>query len=394
MHITIKRQAQSSAASERMLAKIDELASAIAARAAEIEAARRIPPDLVETLRSIGVFRMFVPRSHGGLELDLPQGVQIITALSRIDSSVGWNAMAGSSSALFAAMLPLHVYNDVYRNGPNVIFAGSGQPSGTAEMIDGEWHVSGRWPFASGCQSAGWMLGLCILKEDGRPLPGAAEGMPLVKAAVMPASTWTIEDTWHTAGLRGTGSHHIILDDVIVPNDHFIDFIGGAPCVPGALYQALQQIVVVIHGAVEVGIAEGAVQDIVALADTGRQQQRASVPMQQSELFRFELGRIEAELRAAKAMYAAQVASHWQHAIDRTLRTNALLIQTLQTVVWIATTCTRIAESCYALGGGKALHNSSPLQRRMRDMRTASQHMLPQPRHYASAGELLLGHPV
>ena len=62
---------------ERLLADIRELAPVITARAAEIEAGRRIPPDLVEALRSIGVFRMFVPRSHGGLELDLP------TALGR-----------------------------------------------------------------------------------------------------------------------------------------------------------------------------------------------------------------------------------------------------------------------------------------------------------------------
>jgi indole-3-acetate monooxygenase len=117
---------------KRLLADIRELAPDIAARAAEIEARRRIPPDLVETLRSIGVFRLFVPQSHGGLELDLPSALEIVRALSRIDGSVGWTVAIGSGSDIFAALLPRQTYEQVYRNGPDVILAGSAQPVGTA----------------------------------------------------------------------------------------------------------------------------------------------------------------------------------------------------------------------------------------------------------------------
>src|SRR5438128_11984429 len=74
----------------RLLNDIRELAPAIAARAAEIEAERRIPEDVINLLKMIGVFRLFVPRSHGGLELDLPSSLAIIAALARIDGSVGW----------------------------------------------------------------------------------------------------------------------------------------------------------------------------------------------------------------------------------------------------------------------------------------------------------------
>src|SRR6201987_6169295 len=94
------------ARSQRLLANIRELAPGITSRAAEIEAGRRMPLDLVEALRSIGVFRMFVPQSHGGLELDLPAALEIIGALSRIDGSVGWTAMIGGGCAMFASLLP------------------------------------------------------------------------------------------------------------------------------------------------------------------------------------------------------------------------------------------------------------------------------------------------
>ena len=74
---------------ENLLAGIRKLASEITARAAEIEAARRIPSDLVDRLRSIGMFRIFVPRSHDGLELTLPEGLEVITALARLGGSLG-----------------------------------------------------------------------------------------------------------------------------------------------------------------------------------------------------------------------------------------------------------------------------------------------------------------
>jgi indole-3-acetate monooxygenase len=136
----------------RLLLDIQDLAPDIAARAAEIEAARDMPNDLVEALRSIGIFRMFVPQSHGGLELDLPDGFKVLRALARIEASVGWTATISSVTQIFAPLMQRDIYDEVYRNGPDVIMAGSNQPGGTAEAAQGGWRVSGRWPLASGCR--------------------------------------------------------------------------------------------------------------------------------------------------------------------------------------------------------------------------------------------------
>jgi hypothetical protein len=125
-------------AAKRLLADIRELARNITSRIAEIEAGRRILLDLVDALRSIGVFRMFAPQSHGGLELDLPTALEIIAALGRIDGSVGWTAMIGSGGDIFASLLPRETYEQVY---PDVIIGGSAQPAGTAEAVAGGWQV-------------------------------------------------------------------------------------------------------------------------------------------------------------------------------------------------------------------------------------------------------------
>ena len=146
---------------KRLLADIRKLAPQIRSRAEDIEATRRIPPSLVKTLRSIGVFRMVMPRSHGGFELDLPTVLEILTVLSKIDGSVGWTMAIASAGDLFVPLLPRDMYDEVYRTGPDVVLAGSSQPVGTAEATADGWRVTGRWPFASGYQHADWMLGMC-----------------------------------------------------------------------------------------------------------------------------------------------------------------------------------------------------------------------------------------
>jgi alkylation response protein AidB-like acyl-CoA dehydrogenase len=376
----------------RLLDDIRVLAPDIICRSAEIEAGRRIPLDIVASLKSIGIFRMFVPRSHGGLELDLPAGLEIIRALGRIDGSVGWTAMIGSGASTFASLLPRETYDRVYRHSPDVIIAGSAQPAGTAEKTAGGWRVNGRWPFASGCQHADWILGLAIMTESGMPLPGPAGqvGPPLIRGFLLPAHEWQIEDTWHVVGLKGTGSHHVALSDTFVPAENFFDLASGVPCLPGPLYRGVSQFIPLLHGTIAVSIAEGALEDIVNLAKTGRQQLRATKPMQDSEIFQGELGHIFADLRAAQAFLQVQVASHWRRAVAGTLKDETLLAQGTQTAIWLATTCVRVADACFALGAGSALYENSPLQRRMLDLHVAAQHGAVQRRHYVGGGKLLL----
>ncbi len=280
-----------------------------------------MPPDLVETLKSLGVFRMFVPRSHSGLELDIPAGLEVVRALSRIDGSVGWIAMIGSGTALLPSLLPRDVYEEVYRNGPDTILASSVLPSGTAEAVAGGWKVKGRWAFVSGCQHADWISGLCVMTENGKPLPGSAtqDGPPLVRACIRPASEWEIEDTWYVGGLKGTGSNHVSLSERVVPAAYFLDRMGTS-CLPGPLYQAIMQFIPFFHCAFAVGVAEGALDALVALARTGRQQLWAATPLRDSETFQGAVGRVAVELDVARAFFQAQIASQWRRALAGTLK--------------------------------------------------------------------------
>jgi alkylation response protein AidB-like acyl-CoA dehydrogenase len=145
----------------------------------------------------------------------------------------------------------------------------------------------------------------------------------------------------------------------------------------------------VTHSAFAVGAAQGAVHELVELANTGRRQHRAASAMRDSEMFQGELGRVEADLRAAEALLDVQAASHWRDALAGAIKEGAPM-QSTQTAVWISSTCVRVADACFALAGGSALYNTSPLQRRLRDIHAGAQHAGVQQRQYAAVGKLRL----
>ncbi|MGY3618313.1 acyl-CoA dehydrogenase family protein [Bradyrhizobium sp. USDA 10063] len=384
-------QSTNNEAADRILSELDRLAPIIAARAAEAEEARRIPTDMIQMLKSVGVFRMTAPQIHGGLEFDLPTVARILRKLFKIDGSTGWVVTITNATALLLPLLPRETYEETYRNGPDRLCAGGGQPTGTAVAEAGGLRVNGRWPFASGCEDADWIAAICVLTEDGKPVPGPTPEIPATRVVCLPAGNWQIEDTWHAPGLRATGSHHIVLKDVFVPSENVFDMASPRPCLPGPLYSAPpMQIATLLHGPIALGMAEGALDDIVAIAQSGRKQQRAAVSMRDSEIFHYELGRAQAEFRAAQVLCDAQIASHWRHALAGTLSGDALLAEATQSMIWVTEACLRVIQSCFALAGGAAVSNSSPLQRRLRDMQTAAQHAGVHARHYAQAGKLLL----
>lgn len=169
-----------------------------------------------------------------------------------------------------------------------------------------------------------------------------------------------------------------------------MDMTSTRPCEAGPLYSAPSHFVALAHGPVTLGLAEGAIDDIVTMARNGRKQSRAAVAMRDSEIFQYELSRVQAEFRAAQALFEDQAAHHWQHAVAGTLNSEALLADGIQAAIWITEACVRVVQQCFALAGGAAVYESYPLQRRLRDIEVAAQHAAVQRRHYTKAGKLLL----
>ena len=379
---------------DEVLEKVRALAPEIRERTSEAEAQRRLPPDLVEKLKACGVFRIYAPRSHGGLELDFPEGLRVIQAVASIDGAAGWTVMIGSASAPILSRMPRQTFDAIFAaHGPDMIQAGlAGAPRGRAEKVKGGYRVSGEWPFSSGCQHADFIIGACVVTQNGEPLPGPVEGgPPLVRIVGLPAGDWTIQDTWSVAGLKGTGSHTTALKDVFVPESQTLE-LAGPSCLPGPLYAGLGPWIPLMHGAFAVGMARGMIDDLVATAQTGRRQLFARAAMQESPIYQYELGALDAEAAAAEALLYAKAGLQWGRA-QRGELGPASQPDSMQAGIWVTQAALRVCDAGFTLAGASALYEASPIQRRMRDMNAGAQHAVVQKQNYQGLGGALLAPP-
>ncbi len=381
----------------KVLHAVRDLAPSIAARSAEIEEARRLPADLLEQLKAAGCFRMFLPRSHGGHEVDLRTGMDVLETLARADGATGWTVMIGSESPHLFALLPRERFDAVYSAGPDVIIGGGFNAQGEAHATEGGYRVTGRWSFASGCEHASWLFGNCVILDGGRPRMGPASEMreiPEVRGMLFPASEVRILDTWSVLGLRGTGSHDIVTEGAFCPAAHSFDIFQGQSSVaaPGFVAPVLH---FVLHmGAVAVGIAQGALDDVVTLASSGKKRLYARAQLADSPVFQVHLGRAETSVRAARALLRDTGDELWAACVNNPGAALAMAPRISGTLAWVTEVAARAVDACYQAGGGGVARNTSSVQRRFRDIHTLSQHAAAAEGWLGQAGAALLGQPT
>src|SRR6516162_826647 len=198
------------------------LAEQIRAASDEIERGRRIPPSTAQAMKDAGVFGMAMPRVWGGPELDPLTQFRVIEALAMADGSVGWCAMIGCDGGYVTAFLDQDVACTMY---PDVLVAtgAAATTTGQAVRVPGGYRVSGRFPFVSGCQHCEWVWLGCTVVENGDPCVDS-NGVPETRQCLLRLSQCEILDTWHTTGLRGTGSNDIVVCDEFVEEEHSFSF--------------------------------------------------------------------------------------------------------------------------------------------------------------------------
>jgi hypothetical protein len=202
--------------------------------AEEIEQSRRLPLALVENMARVGLFRLRVPRAIGGEETDPMTLVRVVEEISRADGAARWSVALSGEYGIFGGLLPEASAREIYGSDPDVRTAGTLRASGTARVIEGGYRVTGRWQLGSGCQHSKWLVGGCQIMDGNEPRL-RPNGSPVTRILFVPADECEIIDTWHSIGLRGTGSHDYAVADVFVPADHSFSF-REPPVDPGPLY--------------------------------------------------------------------------------------------------------------------------------------------------------------
>lgn len=361
-------------------------------RADEMENARRLPADLAASLAELGVFRLVTPESVGGLEASPRQIFETVEALAKGTASAGWCSMIASTTALNAAYMPLADAKEIY--GPaETITGGVFAPMGRATVEGDGYRVTGQWQWGSGSANCHWLCGGCMIFE-GSEMRRLDNGAPDNRMMIFPASEAELIDTWHVAGLKGTGSGDIAVQDIFVPAARSVSLMTDTPREDGPLYQfPAFGLLALGVASVAIGNAAGAIESFKALA-LKKANQGSSKTLSERAVIQSEFSKVLAAHKSSRAYLLDEIDRIW----DDMLEGGELTLEARVDLRLACTNATRVsAEVCrtlYDYGGGAALFLNNDLQRRLRDAHAMTQHIVTAPASYELLGRSLFDHPV
>ena len=356
--------------------QIAEMAGAVGQ---QTDAERRLPADVVGALRDAGLLRAGAPAEVDGPELDPGTALRCAEEVARGDTSAGWCVSIATTSSLLIAYLPPTSREEFFGGGRGVA-AGVWAPQGAARRTPGGVVVSGRWAFCSGINHADVLFAGCVL--DDRPA-----------IVALPTDQLQVLDTWHTLGLRGTGSHDAVADEVFVPDDRVLSIFDG-PVIDRPLYRFPPfGFFAACITAAAMGNARSAIEDFVELAGAKKGVASART-LAERPAVQAAVATAEAELESARALYYQAIETAWQASQDGPpvpveARTRVRLAATHG-----VRTAADVVRTMYDLAGGSAIYDGAPLQRRFRDAFTATAHFQVNLASRELPGRILLGQPT
>jgi alkylation response protein AidB-like acyl-CoA dehydrogenase len=364
------------------------LAPLIAREADEIERTRRLTQPVVSALIENGLYRVLLPQSFGGSEAPPEIFMQMLEEVAKADASTAWCLGQCSVCAMIAAYLDADVAREIF-DLPGGILAW-GAIAGEAHVVAGGYQATGRWDFASGSRQASWLgAHVQIVEADGsrRRKP---DGAPEVRTILFPLASATMYDVWDVIGLKGTGSDSYSVENLFVP-EKFTALRDEPAAVheTGPLYRLTTNIVFALgFAALSLGVARATLDAAVELA-----RGKASTgikPMRENNVVQGAIGRIEANLRAARAYLYATTGEVW-----RDLAASGGYTEDHRAALRLASTWTirqsaSVVDAAYQMAGATAVFSTNKFERRFRDMHAIAQQIQARETHYEDVGRAIL----
>ncbi|MDT9682318.1 acyl-CoA dehydrogenase family protein [Streptomyces sp. TRM76323] len=210
MTVTPEEKSPVSPASSDLLRSARELVPLLARNAEQAERDRRLSEETVKSLVGAGMFKLAVPKRYGGHEASLRTLIDVSAVLAEGDGSSSWVVSVCNSVAWVVSLFPEQAQDEVFKADPEAKVSGVLTPSATAHRVEGGFRVSGRWHYASGAWHADWAL-------IGFPVPDSTGQIVDQGMALVPATDYTVEESWFVAGMRATGSNCLVAEDIFVP---------------------------------------------------------------------------------------------------------------------------------------------------------------------------------
>lgn len=363
---------------------LDELCDEIRERACsgEFDQQAYVSQDIIQKLKQLGVYRAFVPKRFGGDEISPRQFCELIERLSMADGSVGWVASFGMSPA-YLGSLPEATLQELYKDSPDIVFAGGIFPPQSAELVDDCFMVNGRWKFSSGCKGADIVgVGIAPKKHN------ESQGLP--RMAVLPAHKAKIEMTWDTVGLKGTGSHDLVVENVSVPEAW--TFVRGEPSKlpePFFKYPSLSLATQVLT-VVGIGVAAAALDEFKKLAP-GKASITGGAEIANRPVTQYEFSQAQAEFLAARNWFYQTMDVVWNEILAGRKPAAQQISDMRLSCTHAARVSARVARKMQMLAGMTAIYTNNPFSRFVNDTNVVTQHAFMGDNTLQNAGAMSFG---
>jgi alkylation response protein AidB-like acyl-CoA dehydrogenase len=358
-----------------------------------IEQERRIPSDILDALHDARLFRLLIPRSCDGEEVEPATLFQVTEAIAQGDGSVGWCIGQGSGASMGSAYVKPEVARTVFGDKRAVAATGPNNYKPVAIICDGGYRVTGQWGFASGSPHATWMYGHATVHEsEGKPRLGK-DGKPLdLRTFIFPKSSVTMADDWNVMGLKGTGSVSYSVKDLFVPDDFsFIRESDADRRESGPLYHfSMFNMFGVGFSGVALGIARRALDDFIKLAMT-KKPYGATTLLCDNNVIQSQVGLSDATLQAARTFVLETYRRHYKDVTQGLRFSQDMRIANRIVTCYAIQKAREVMNFVYHAAGANAIFENNPFERRFRDLNTVTQQGQGAFSNFEQLGQTLMG---
>ena len=377
---------------EQLLATARGLGPLIRRHADAAERNRRLSPEVLRALIDAGLFRLLVPRSLGGLEVDPVTCSLLAEEIAGFDSAAGWALQAGNSGAWWAARLPGEGVEEIYADNPSAVMSAAFHPPQQARETAGGYRIAGRGPLASTIHDAEWLFLTALVMEGDQPrMP---DGVPQVIGLVLRTQEVEIVDTWHSLGMRGTDSNDVVIHDVFVPSSRTFPLMPEFE--PGSYHRGPLYRLPGIAAAfftiapVALAVARGAISEVRDLA----QRKTAfgfSRPLRERAVVQVTLAKAEGMLRAARLLYYDTLGAAWERTRAGTPHTLEQKADLLLAAAHATSAAAAVTDMMHRVAGTSGVYAKSPLERHFRDAQTLRHNGFLSENRFEAVGQVYCG---
>jgi indole-3-acetate monooxygenase len=370
-----------------------QIGSILSQHIEEEENSRRISRPVFDALLESGFFRLFLPRSLGGYEVDPVTAAKLVEKIAGYNTAAGWTLMVTNTATWWCNRLSDKGIEEIYKSGPDTFIAGAFHPPMSATRVNGGYVINGRSPLASNVHEAKWIFVTAFVMEKGEMK--ITNGIPELIGVFMSAEACQIIDTWHTIGMRATDSNDVQAKDVFVP-DHL-----SYPLVPefepniyytGPLYQfpAIGASIASLIVPVALAVARNAIEELKALA-VKKVPFASAVSIRERGSVQRKLGMAEALVQSSRAYLHYEITELWKKILSGRKLTLEERASLLLSVTHTNQSCVQAVDMMYSAAGTSGIYLRNRLAHYFTDAQVIRQHGFSNESRYETAAQIYFG---